>query len=120
MTRKKQDYKKESMSPELRKELNDRKKRQSRFKQWMSNVFSGKPQPETVKIDPQIKKRITYKQTMMEQVVMQMEGGELPDKINLGFNFFHPEEEKTTLDIIQEKEQSMKDKIAQWYRKNKF
>ena len=71
--------------------------------------------PKIEKIEVQTQNNRDHKREVHNQIIMKMEDGELPDHVSTGFNFFHPEQEKTTLDLIQEKENRMKDKIAEYY-----
>ena len=51
-----------------------------------------------------------YKREKMLNVLTKMEGND-PYKVNLGFNFFHPEQEKSDADLIIEREQRTKNQI---------
>lgn len=76
--------------------------------------------PEIEKIELQSQKNNDYKRAMLNQVIMKMEGGELPDHVQTGFNFYGSEVKRTTLDTITEKENKIKAIIRQYYEKLKL
>lgn len=74
--------------------------------------------PEIEKLELQEQKFRDYKHEKMMNAITKIEGNN-PNKVQLGFNFFHPEQEKSDCDLILEREQRMKDKIANILKQQK-
>jgi hypothetical protein len=76
--------------------------------------------PEIEKIQVQAEKDYDYKREKAEKIYQLIEGHNLSDKAQTGFNFWHPSEGKSDLQLAQEKENKIKNIIKQFYQKFKL
>jgi hypothetical protein len=84
------------------------------------NYKSSLRKPEVEKIQVQAEKDYDYKREKAEKIYQLIEGHDLPDKVQTGFNFWHSSEERTDLDIATEKENKIKNIIKQFHQKFKL
>lgn len=75
--------------------------------------------PEVEKLEMQSQEDMDYKRMKAEKIAHKIEGT-LKSDIQLGVNIWHPEAERTDLDIAIEKENRMKAIIAKFYQKFKL